>query len=234
MNLSIWMGKDDRNHGNLVTWQRWVFAFQIVVLLKLTCLMLFIPKINQNTVTNLCIIYVSPASSYFLFKCLFCWLSAFVCPYVPFRTSASDCVVSTWILKRDVRGILTFRQAQGQETLVSPLNKRSLLYAHDCWFLVCLLYWPWHVSLCCFISFQAKPHQALVDLQSHAGRDQSHLPGRTVPGRHVPHHQGRRCRFLEEIFRRKVKAFFLVFRHVCQIRSALSRLSLELQSIKSL
>lgn len=117
----------------------------------------------------------------------------------------------------------------------------------ECWeftFLFVCVYTctAWLLNFLCLIYFvrlvllQTKPYQALADLQSHVGRDQSHLSRWTVPRRHIPHYQGRRRRVLEKVFWRKVSlsSFLLVSRCICQIRCDLSSLSLELQSIKTL
>lgn len=53
-------------------------------------------------------------------------------------------------------------------------------------------------------SLQEEPDQAVSDLQPHVGWNQSHLPWRTVPGRHFQDHKSWCCWLLEEIFWRPV------------------------------
>lgn len=145
---------------------------------------------------------------------------------MPFRLRASDCTVSSCCLKGDACGTLTSWQAQGQETHPIVNAESSLLSlcvctCTNCWFPVCLMYWPCAFAFVHLILLQTEPHQALADLQSHVGRDQSHLSRWTVSRRNIPHYQGRRCRFLEKVFWRKV-SFLLILRCMCQIRSDLS------------
>lgn len=51
---------------------------------------------------------------------------------------------------------------------------------------------------------QTEPHQAVPDLQSHAGWAEGHLSQRSVSRGQLPHHQGWRCRVLETRFWRQV------------------------------
>lgn len=60
-----------------------------------------------------------------------------------------------------------------------------------------------HSPLCFWLA-QAQPHQAVVDLQPHAGWAEGHFPQWPFSGWQLPNYQGRCCRVLEASLRGQV------------------------------